>query len=435
MNDQRHVLLNDFAATIDQAAHSGAFSDVHKPIVIKEIGTIAGPRAGALEITAGLDAGRLLRALAADDCAVLRQFITWAFPFSPTVYMSGRFVRVEAGWPDHLAERAIKVSDLNTRPAGSGRWLAGKNELGRAVTLGLSDHAPHWLIAGTTGSGKSVCLRSMVTQLAQRGDRLVLIDGKYGEGLRGLDHLPNVIGPLACDVDMARSALAWAVQEMTRRYEHADTTSARIVVVIDEVQELASDAAIVEMVRRVAAQGRAARVSIILATQHPTIEAFGDATTKRNITGRIALRVSDYKASEVAIGQNTPRADWLLGAGDAFCIVPGAIQRTQIAYIERREIDRLLTSTPAIAEWPIFEAEQMPAGNVATYSGAELAVSLVNAYHANGRPALIKALESVGLGKPGNVRADRLLKLGREQLDALHGGGWNLCESGDGLPA
>ena len=72
--------------------------------------------------------------------------------------------------------------------------------------------------------------------------------------------------------------------------------AARIAVVIDEVQELAGDAAIVEMIRRIAAQGRAARVSIIMATQHPTNDAFGDATVKRNVTGRIALRVSDAKA-------------------------------------------------------------------------------------------------------------------------------------------
>ena len=225
MTDQRHTLLKQWAGALDTAAQRGALTrDASKPIAIKEIGAIAGPRAGALEISAGLDAGRLLRVLQADDGAIVRQFIPWAFPFSPSVYMSGRYVRVEAGWPDDLAERAIKVSDLNRKPTGSGRWLAGVNELGRVVTLGLSDHAPHFLIAGTTGSGKSVALRSMVTQLARNGDRLVLIDGKFGEGLRGLDHLPNVIGPLATDLDTARNALAWAVAEMQRRYEQADQT-------------------------------------------------------------------------------------------------------------------------------------------------------------------------------------------------------------------
>jgi hypothetical protein len=431
MTDQRHTLLTQFAGALDTAAKRGALTgDPNKPISIKEIGVIAGPRAGALEISAGLDAGRLLRVLQADDGAIVRQFIPWAFPLAPAVYLSGQYVRIEAGWPDELAERAIKVTDLNRRPHGSGRWLAGVNELGRTVTMGLSDNAPHFLIAGTTGSGKSVALRSMITQLGRGGDQLILIDGKYGEGLRGLDHLPNVIGPLAIDLDAARGALAWATGEMQRRYEQADQTSARIVVVIDEVQEFSSDPAVVEMIRRVAAQGRAARVSIVLATQHPTIEAFGDATVKRNVTGRIALRVSDAKASEVAIGQSTPRADWLLGAGDAFACVPGAIQRVQIAYMERREIERALTAMPKISEWPVFVAEALPnPTNAATYTGAELAVSLVNAHNGSGRPALVKALDDAGLGKPGSVRAERLLKLGREQLEALRADGWSLCET------
>lgn len=418
MTDQRHALLIQFATSIDKAARAGAFGD--KPINVKEIGVIAGPRAGALEMNAGLDAGRLLRVLQADDGAIVRQFIPWAFPFSPAVYMAGRFVRVEAGWPDHLARRAIKVSDLGAHPYGSGRWCAGINELGRTVTLGLSDNAPHFLIAGTTGAGKSVALRSMVTQLAQNGDRLILIDGKFGEGLRGLDHLPNVIGPLAVDIEAARGALAWAVAEMTRRYEQVDTQAARLVVVVDEVQELATDAAIVEMIRRIAAQGRAARVSVILATQHPNTDAFGgDPSIKRNVTGRVALRVSDYKASEIVIGGNSPRADWLLGAGDAFCVVPGAVQRTQIAYLERREIERLLTATPAINEWPMFEAAQLDGAQPGAFGPRELAGSLLAAARSEGRPTMIKRLAM----RDGD-RARRLHKLGREihaELEAMGG--------------
>jgi hypothetical protein len=428
--DQRQPLLTQWASAIDRAATVGALTGDAKAISVKRIEYIAGPRAGALEIDAGLDAGRLLRALSADDMALTRQFVPWAFVGQPAVYMQGRSVRVEAGWNDALAQKMISVRQLNTRPNGSGRWVAGMNEQGRVVNLHLSDTAPHFLVAGTTGSGKSVCLRSMVTQLSQRGDQLVLIDGKFGDGLRNLDHLPGVVGPLALDIEAARGALAWTVAEMVRRYEQGETDAARLCVVIDEVQELISDAVIAEMVRRVAAQGRAAHVSIILATQHPTTKALGDdASIKRNVPGRIALRVSDYKASEVAVGQASPRADWLLGAGDAYAVVPGQVQRVQIAYYERREIDRLLTSQPTLEEWPDYIAEDVPSGgaNVATYNGAELAASLVNAYQGHGRPALVKALESAGLGKPGNVRADRLLKLGREQLDALRGDGWDLC--------
>ncbi len=433
--DPRHTLLQQWAGAIDQAARLGALSG-DKPIVIREIGTIAGPRAGALEFDAGLDSGRLLRALAADDMALTRQFVPWPFVGQPAVYMQGRYVRLEAGWEDSLAQKSISVRQMNARPHGSGRWLCGMNERGRAVILHLSDLAPHFLIAGTTGSGKSVCLRSIVTQLSQRGDRLVLIDGKFGEGLRGLDHLPGIVGPLAADVDTARAALAWILAEIVKRYTNGEQETTRLVVVVDEVQELISDSAIVEMIRRIAAQGRAAQTSIILATQHPTAKAFGDdASIKRNVTGRIALRTVDYKASEVAIGQATPRADWLLGAGDAYAVVPGQVQRVQIAYMERREIERLLTAQPTLTTWPEYVAESLPNTSAVPFSGAELAVSLINAYQGHGRPALVKALEVSGLSKPGNVRAERLLKLGREQLEALHSDGWDLCLPDDGLPA
>ena len=450
MADRRNELLDEWAARLDRAAGAGALmGDATKPIHIREIGTIAGPRAGALEIDAGLDAGRLLRALTADSGAVLRQFVSWPFVGDPACYMIGRYIRCEAGWPDALAEKSIRLSDLGLRPGGSGRWTAGKNEYGQTVTLGLSDHAAHFGVFGTTGSGKSVAIRSLVSQLAGSGDRLILVDGKFGEGLRNLDHLPGVVGPLAVDAESARAALGWALVEMTRRYEAHDAAAPRAVVVCDEVQELVSDPVIVELLRRIAAQGRAARVSLVLATQHPTMAAFGgDPTIKRNVTGRIALRVADAKSSEVAIGQSTPRADWLLGAGDAYAVVPGAVQRLQVAYIGRNELDRLLTAQPSLAAWPEFHAEaigQLPAGNVANYSGAELAVSLVNAHEGAGRPALVNALESAGLGRPGNVRADRLLRLGRDQLDTLKVDGWTLCrmanvirlsdDDDDGLPA
>ena len=431
MNDPRAQLINEWARTLDRATGSGAiFGDASKGIALREIGTIAGPRAGALEIDAGLGAGRLLRALAADDGAMMRQFVPWAFMGDPIAYMTGRYVRVEAGWPEHLAERSIRVTDLSTHPGGSGRWLLGKNERGRAVTLGLSDNAPHMLIAGTTGSGKSVALRSLIVQLSRVGDRLVMVDLKHGEGLRDLDRLPGAIGPVATTIDEARSALGWAVAEMDRRYSSHDTQAARLVVVVDEVQEMADDAICTEAIRKLTAQGRAARVSVILSTQHPTVSTLGDPSIKRNVTGRIALRVADAKSSEVAIGQSTPRADHLLGAGDCYAIVPGAVQRCQVAYMPKAAIDAALVARPAIDEWPIFAAEQLGGGAAAAaYSGQEIAISLIGAALGNGRPALVKALIGAGLPKPGSDRAARLLALGREVNQALGDQGYELNES------
>ena len=86
MQDQRDLLLQRWAGAIDKAARLGALTgDPNKPIVIREIGTIAGPRAGAIEMDAGIHAGLLLRALGRDDGAVMRQFIPWAFTADPAV--------------------------------------------------------------------------------------------------------------------------------------------------------------------------------------------------------------------------------------------------------------------------------------------------------------------------------------------------------------
>src|SRR3990170_4398052 len=419
MADRRDELLDTWAAALDKAARAGALTgDVLKPIYVRAIDTIAGPRAGALEIDAGLDAGRLLRALTADSGAVLRQFVSWPFTGEPACYMTGRYVRCEAGWPDALAEKSIRCRPTALPANGSGRWVAGKNEHGQTVTLGLSDHAAHFGVFGTTGSGKSVAIRSLVSQLAGSGDRLILVDGKFGEGLRNLDHLSGVVGPLAVDVESARAALGWALAEMTRRYEAHDAAAPRAVVVVDEVQELISDPAIVELLRRIAAQGRAARVSLVLATQHPTTAAFGgDPTIKRNVTGRIALRVADAKSSEVAIGQSTPRADWLLGAGDAYAVVPGAVQRLQIAYVGRNELDRLLVGSPMLTAWPEFHAEaigQLPGSGWP--SGAEVGASILSASRGEGRVKFNRALTGAGLPGMSPERAVKLLGLGRGAL-------------------
>lgn len=431
-------LLNQLGETLYDAAAECVLDS--RPITISRIDTIAGPRAGAVEMWAGLDAARLLRALAADDCALVRQFIPWEFPMRPAAYLSGRTVRVEAGWPDDLAQKAIKVSSLSQRTSvvdRSDRWIAGINELGSVVTLGFSDAVPHLMVSGTTGSGKSVALRSMLVQLARHGARLVLIDGKFGDGLRikdggqTLDHLSGAVGPIATDLDSARAALAYAVKEMTDRYEHPGAAYARLVVVIDEVQELTADTAIVDMIRRIAAQGRAAKVSIVLATQHPVNDAFGDSAIKRNVTGRIALLVADDVASRVAVGQSTPRADWLYGKGDAFVVLPGAVHRTQIAYIDSAEIKRELTAQPLMAEWPVMSAEDLnnTVQSSAAYTAPEMAVSVISAYHGYGRDKLQRALVEADLGKPGTPRAIRLMGLGRDLLGYLRDEGYDLVNT------
>jgi len=427
--DSKRQILEQWGNLIVRNAHSGALTG--KPLFISQVIAISGPRAGALELHAGVESGRLLRVLAADSCAILRQFIPFDFVGEPACYMSGRYVRVEAGWPDSLAEKDIKLSDLGQHPKDGGRWIAGKNELGQTVTLGLNNSSPHWLIAGTTGAGKSYAMRSAVSQLCRDpGNRLVLIDGKFGEGLKPLAHIANLVGPLAKDVDTARQALSWAVGEMRRRYE-SPNGQGRLVVVCDEVQEIAQDALCAELLRRLVTQGRAARVHCILGTQHPVKAMFGDdPTIKRNLPGRLALKVLDAKSSEVAVGAAQPRADYLLGAGDAYAIVPGKVHRAQLAYIPERELGDLPHGEPLLSEWPDYDpgaAGTLPEVKWA-YEGGELAVSIIQAHLGNGRRKLVEALKEAGFDACEGDRVKRLSKLGRDACDWLKSNGWTLLE-------
>jgi hypothetical protein len=337
--------------------------------------------------------------------------------------MSSRYIRIEAGWPDSLAERDIKLKDLGQHPKDGGRWIAGKNELGQTITLGLNDTSPHFLISGTTGSGKSYAMRTTVPQLARDPhNSLVLIDGKWGEGLGPLAHIQNLVGPLARDVDTARLALSWAVSEMRHRYENPNGHG-RLVIIVDEVQEIAGDPQCAELLRRLVAQGRAARVHCILGTQHPTVMMFGDSTIKRNLPGRLALKVLDAKSSEVAIGASQPRADHLLGTGDSYCLVPGKVHRAQLAYIPERDLADLPHADPTFAEWPDYDpqaAGTLPETTVNwSYTGQELGAAVLAARLDYGRRRMVEFMQGKGFDICEGDKAKRLSQLGKEACEFL----------------
>lgn len=430
LDDQKTALIQDWGSRLYRSAVSGKLDG--KPYALQIPRGIAGPRAAVLEFNAGLDADRLLRKLQASDGAIVRQFVPFDFTGDPLVFMRGRYVRIEAGWPDALAERSIRVNDISFgRALSRGRWIVGKNELGETTTIGLTDNAPHMLISGTSGSGKTTAVHSLLLQLSRSGARLVLIDGKNGRSLRDFDRLPGVIGPLAVSVEQARAALAWSVTEMLRRLASRDTDLPRLVVVIDEIQTYIDDAASVDLVRKIASQGREVLVHLIVTTQRPTVATLGDSAIKLNLSGRLALHVPDASSSQVATGQADIRADHLLGAGDAYAIVPGAVQRVQVAYFTRPEIDAALTARPELTDWPDYSAESVPDLPVSDFNDDELAVSTACAFNAAGRPALLKALELANLPRPGADRARRLLDRGRKLLEALRAQGYDLVELTD----
>lgn len=422
-------LLNRWKDIITRAAVQGVFGKMlDQPLIYP----IPGPRAGVLHILAGLNAPNMLANLARQNYALLSQTVPWDFSGDPVSYRYGRYVRLEAGWDDAHAERNIPLSAVGAHPDHADQWVAGRDELDRVIAPSF-DTAAHWLIGGATGSGKTVAMTTAVAQMARVSHRtnetyFVLIDGKQGEGLINLSHIPRLIGPLAFTRDSAFRALNWAVREMVARYAKARELKAngtaqamadydrwfaqlpRLVVVIDEIQLFTGrdDVAMIRMVSQIAAQGRACKINLIVGTQHPVNDVFGDNQIKANLDGRIALLTTSQKASEVVLGATEPRADHLLGKGDAYIKVPGKIARTQIAMMSQSEILNLPATPLQFEDWPAADpnvigggdSEDLPAvprgrGNFTQVDPRVIAAGLISALHAEGRPAFQKRAESM----------------------------------------
>jgi len=393
--------LRDWARRIDGAAVAGKFGG--KAIRITNTQGVNGPRAAALLLYAGFDAGALLRAMQADDLALTRQLIPFPFAGEPSAYMAERAIRIEAGWPSDLAESDIPLRALGSHPVGGGAWLVGRNERGDVPVGRLDDATPHWLVSGATGSGKSTALVSAVAQLARdTTNRLVLIDAKHGASLRAVANVRGRVGPLAADLETARAALAWAVHEMSERY-NGGRDDRRLIVAVDEVQDIANDELAGESLRRLVVQGRGAHVHVIVATQHPVVASLGGPTVGRNLVGRFALRVADAEASRVACGGAQPRADHLLGRGDSYIIKPGVTHRCQVAWFDGEP----LPGAPDMAEWP--EADTALPNVAGCPIPAEVGAALVAITEGNrGRVAFQRAMAALGVPVNSNDKAVRL---------------------------
>ena len=430
----RQYELNRFAEYVMLAIQAGQWTG-GRTCTVEACNAIAGPRAGALELLVGMDAGAILSTLSANSSARLRRAIPWDFTGDPQAYMSGRYLRLEAGWPDGLARTMIRLRDISHKPERGDSWVAGESEQGAVLRPHLDDKSPHWLFAGQTGAGKSVALTNAVIQLCQfQENTLVLIDGKYGENLKRLERLPGVVGPCAVELSEARAAMAWAVAQMKRRYQ--DGADGRVVVVLDEIQELVQDGVIVDLMRKITAQGRGAGVHFICSTQHPTVDAFGDASIRRNLAGKLAMKVGDPDASRVSVGGNTPRADYLLGDGDTYLVKPGTQARIQGAYVDQSDVDAAMDKANGrggawqFEQWADVDAldvatDQLPAsGNggggfhADQWSKTEMAAALIGALEGDSRRNLCDRAEDLG-AELGSTRGRKLQRFGRELMELM----------------
>jgi S-DNA-T family DNA segregation ATPase FtsK/SpoIIIE len=285
-------------------------------------------------------------------------------------------VRILAPIP---GKSAVGVEVPNTRPAkvtlgdvfqtypDANDWTLpvglGKDISGRAVFFDLSE-MPHLLVAGTTGSGKSVMLNGLLTSLLLTTDprqvKMVLIDPKRVE-LSQFGRVPHLITPVVTDVKKAANALGWAVAEMERRYEvledigvrsvegyndRAETQMPYVVVVIDELADLMMQAGakVEDAIIRLAQKARAVGIHLVVATQRPSVDVI-TGMIKANVPSRIAFAVSSQVDSRVIL--DSPGAEALLGMGDMLYKPVSAARpsRVQGAFISEPEVDRVVSAT------------------------------------------------------------------------------------------
>ncbi len=259
----------------------------------------------------------------------------------------------------------VKSEEFNNYE-GSLVVALGKDILGKPVMLDLK-RLPHLLIAGTTGSGKSVCVNSIITSLIYNYDpnylRFILVDPKMVE-LQLYNGLPHLLTPVIVDPQIAPMVLKWTMHEMERRYSLLSAMNTRdierynekvgclrdeteqlpyIVVIIDEMADLMMSSKEVEgYITRIAQKSRAVGIHLVVATQRPSVDII-TGLIKANFPARIAFQVAQKTDSRTIIDQNG--AEKLLGRGDMLYQSPTSSfpMRIQGGFISEDEIEKIAT--------------------------------------------------------------------------------------------
>jgi S-DNA-T family DNA segregation ATPase FtsK/SpoIIIE len=236
----------------------------------------------------------------------------------------------------------------------------GKTIDGKAYFANLAD-MPHVLVAGTTGSGKSVSVNAMICSILYRATpdevRFVMIDPKMLE-LSIYDGIPHLLMPPIIDSKKAANALRWAVREMEHRYQLLNESGVRdidsynkkstnkmsyLVIVVDEYADLIAVAGkdVEGYVMRLAQKARAAGIHVMLATQRPSVDVI-TGVIKANFPVRMGFRLASAHDSKTII--NRSGAEALLGKGDMLLIPPGSsdLVRVHGAYVSDKELNRVV---------------------------------------------------------------------------------------------
>ncbi len=293
--------------------------------------------------------------------------------------LSARSIRIEAPIPGKglvgievpnmesavVSLRDVMEAEAFARLKGNLRMGLGQDVSGQAVSADMRA-MPHMLIAGTTGSGKSVCVNAIIAAFLLQNTpdtlRMLMVDPKRVE-LTQYNGIPHLLAPVIVDVDRVVPALRWVLREMDSRYRRFAKVGARniedfnrrvvkiedeepipyIVVVVDELADLMLQAPeeTERVLCRLAQMARATGIHLIIATQRPSVDVV-TGLIKANFPARIAFAVASSVDSRVIL--DTPGAERLLGRGDMLFLPPdmGQPLRLQGTFVSDRELDRLI---------------------------------------------------------------------------------------------
>nr|MBI2904940.1 DNA translocase FtsK 4TM domain-containing protein [Chloroflexota bacterium] len=292
--------------------------------------------------------------------------------------LSASTLRIEAPVPGHsyvgievpnrkssnVGLRGVMESDSFAKFASPLSIALGRDVSGTALSADLA-RMPHLLIAGTTGSGKSVCITSLIACLVMNNTpedlRMVMIDPKMVELVR-FNGLPHLFGKVEVELDRIVGTLRWATREMERRYKLLESLEARdivnynakikrngerlphIVIFVDELADLmllAPDETEKTLVR-LAQMSRATGIHLVVATQRPSVDIV-TGLIKANFPARISFAVASSIDSRVIL--DTQGAESLLGKGDMLFLSPEAAGpvRLQGCYVSDREVERIVS--------------------------------------------------------------------------------------------
>lgn len=351
----------------------------------------------------------------------------------------------------------MESKEFNGYPSKLAMGL-GKDVAGRII-IGDIAKMPHLLIAGSTGSGKSVCVNTLITSLVYKAKpdevKLILIDPKVVE-LSNYNGIPHLLIPVVTDPKKAANALTWAVTEMNRRYklfadtqvkdiksynEKTDNPLPRIVIIIDELADLMMVSAndVEDCIHRLAQMARAAGMHLIVATQRPSVDVI-TGVIKANIPSRIAFAVSSQTDSRTIIDMGG--AEKLLGKGDMLFYPLGAAKpvRLQGAFISEAESDKIIEHIKnEVGEHTYADDIEEKISNVNTdevSSADELLVECIEFVVANGQASasmlqrkfkigfnraarLIDDMQERGIVGPSEGSKPRKVLISKQDLEGL----------------